>query len=120
MTHFLAGGHNAVVAHIAISVQVCMVKTAIRFEFQKRAGVVAVIAFGVRRRVMGRLANGYDTVVALAALTNDFQMVHIADNFMSEGGMTGFTHIGGGKVIRYFSLNRRIPAVVTVRALSGI
>ena len=100
MTHFLVCGHNAVVAHIAISIKVCMVVTAIRFEFQKSAGVVAVIAFGIRRRVMGRLANGQNTVVAFAALTNHFQMVHVADNFMSEGGMTGFTHIGGCEVIR--------------------
>ena len=100
MAHFLAGGHNAVVAHIAISVQVRMVITAIRFKFQKSAGVVAVVAFGIRRRVMGRLANGHYAVVAFAALTNHFQMVHIADNFMSESGMTGFTHIGGCEVIR--------------------
>lgn len=100
MTHLLSCGYNAVVAHIAISIKVGMVITAIRFKFQKCAGAVAVIAFGIRRRVMGRLANGQNTVVAFAAFTKHFQMVHVADNFMSEGGMTGFTHISGREVIQ--------------------
>ena len=120
MAVFFAGSDNAVVTNIAVASDAGMIKTAVHVDIHESGCVVAVIAFSGRLDVMVRFSDGQHTVVALAALSKHLQVISKAGNIKPEGGMAGLAHVRGGEVIRRFSHDRRIPAVVTIRALRFI
>lgn len=115
MAIIFASGDDAVVTHIAIAIDTSMIKVAIHVDIDKTGGVVAVIAFHRCLDVMAGFANGQHTVVAFAALTKCFLVIHKAEKVKAKGGMTGLTHIGGRKVVRRFGSHRWITAIVTIR-----
>jgi hypothetical protein len=87
-----------------------MVKAAIRLQFQKMGGVVAVIAFGVRRCMKLGFADGQVTIVALTAISKNFLMIDRGNNGKARRSVAGMTVITGTNVIRYFT-NRRYAVV---------
>lgn len=74
-----------------------------------------------------RFTNSHHAVMAAAAITENLEMINIANKVKSKGGMTSLAHITGGRMIPDFSENRgnravtrSKPAIVTLRTLRGI
>ena len=99
MKLMFANGYRTVVACGACSCNTAMIITAIRLQRQKAGGRMTILTFGIRRDMKFRLPNGQDTVMAVAAFTENFKMVNKANKVKTECGMTGLTHITGGEVI---------------------
>ena len=57
-----------------------MIETTVRFQHQEMGSVMAVVTFGVRRRMEFGLTDGQYTVVAIAAVSEYFQMIDIVNN----------------------------------------
>ena len=76
-----------------------MIKFAIQPERQKARGVVAVIAFNGRLHMKFRFTNSHHAVMAATAITENFEMIDIANKVKSEGGMTSLTQVTGGRMI---------------------
>jgi hypothetical protein len=83
-----------------------MVKTAIRQEFKKMAGIVALVTFGLCRLVKYRFANCPHVVMAVAAIAENFLVVNKGSDGKTLRCMTGLTHITGRKVIRVFGVDQ--------------
>ena len=67
------------------------------------AGIVAVIAFGVRRRMKFRFTDGHVTIVTCTAISKNFLVINRVDNVKTQRGMTGMAVITGGGMTRYFT-----------------
>jgi hypothetical protein len=80
-----------------------MIIAAILSQFQKMAGIVAVIAFGVGRRMKFRFTDGHVTIVTFTAISKNFLVINRVDNVKTQRGMTGMAVITGGGVTRYFT-----------------
>ena len=85
MAFMLTCGRNTVVAAGAISGNTGMVKAAICCQFEKTGGIVAVIAFGSRWHMPVGFADGQYTIMAGAAITENFLMINKGDNGKAEG-----------------------------------
>ena len=96
-----------------------MIKTTVRFQFQEMGGVVAVVAFSVRRRMKLGLADGRYAVVAFAAISIYFQMINKVDVGKScwRRCMAGRARVTGRDVIQRFARNLIKLIVVTVHAV---
>lgn len=96
-----------------------MIKTTVRFQFQEMGGVVAVVAFSVRRRMKLGLTDGRYAVVAFAAISIYFQMINKVDIGKSCWCrcMTGRAPVTGSDVIQRFTRNRTKLVVMTVHAV---
>jgi hypothetical protein len=110
-------GHVTIVAKGATAGNTVMIKGAIQLEVEKTGGIVASIAFNSRRDVLHGFANGHYTVVADAAITENFHVIDKRDSAESEGGMTGLAGIAGSGVIRRFTPNRRKLVGMTIPAI---
>ena len=110
MTFVLACGYCAIVATGARSGYIGMIKAAIGLQFQKMGGVVAVIAFGVRRSMKLGFSDGQLTIVTLTAISKNFLMIDHGDNGKTRRGMAGMALITGSDVLRRFA-NRRCAVV---------
>ena len=53
-----------------------MIKTTVRFQLQKMAGIVAVIAFGAGRHVIFGFTDSHDTVMAFTAFSEYILMIN--------------------------------------------
>jgi len=113
----LTCGHSTIVAKGAITADSDMIKAAIQPDIEKTGGVVASIAFNSRRDVPVGFTDGHYTVVAGAAITENFQMIDKRDSAESEGCMTGLACITGSGVIRRFTPNWRKLSVMTIPAI---
>lgn len=111
-----ANGRGAVVAALASTRNTRMIKAAIPIQFKKAGGIVAVIAFAIRREVKFGLADGDITVVTVAAIAEHFLMVDKGDDVESQGGVAGFTHIAGGDMATRFAANGNKVVIVAVDA----
>ena len=121
MAFYLALGHRAVVATRAFPENIRMIIAAIRSQFQKMSGIVAVIAFGVSRRMKFRFTDGHVTIVTFTAISKNFLMVNRVDNGKIQRGMTGMAVITGSGVTRYFTDCRyRVVARDTVINNTGM
>lgn len=96
----LACSQHSVVARAAATGNIGVIKAAVRLQFQKRGGIVTFVAFGRGFQMQVGFADGYDPVMALAAITEHFLMIDNGENGKSKSGMTGLTHITGGKMVR--------------------
>ena len=103
MAFILALGNRAVVATRAFPENIRMIITAIRSQFQKMSGIVAVIAFAVRRCMKFRFTDGQLTIVTFAAFSKNFLMINRVDNGKIRRSMTGMAVITGSGVTRYFT-----------------
>ena len=95
-----AGGHSAVVASCAGSVDTRVIKATVWFYIHEMGGVVALVAFHHRRRMEFRFADGQDTVVAFAAISEKYFLV--IDKWgrgEAQRCMTGLAHITGCDMI---------------------
>lgn len=75
-----------------------MIKAAVRFQLQKMGGIVAIIAFGICRRMKFGFTDGQVTIVTLAAASKNFLMINKGDNVKTLGGVTGLARITGSDV----------------------
>ena len=98
MAFVLTSSHSAVVATRACPGNIRMIKAAVRCQVQKTGGIVAVIAFDHRRRMKVRFSDGYDTIMAFAAISKYFLMIGKGDDVKSLWGMAGLAVITGGDV----------------------
>lgn len=89
MPIILADGNGAVVARGTGSRNIGMIIFAIRSQFQKAGGGVAVIAFRRRRDMKFGFANGQYPVMTCAAISENFLMIDVTDQVESEGCVTG-------------------------------
>ena len=110
MAFILSGGYRAVVATGARSDYIRVIEAAIRFQFQKMGGIVAVIAFGVRRCMKLGFSDGQVTIVTLAAIAKNFLMIDHGDIGKTRRSMAGMALIAGSDVRRCFA-NRRCAVV---------
>jgi len=96
-----------------------MIKAAVRRQQQKMAGVMAVIALGVRRRVKLGFTDGEHAVVAFAAAPEHFSMIHRVGGGKSQalGTMTGRAHIAGSNVGRRLTRNVAESVAMAVHAV---
>lgn len=99
MALMFSSGRNTVVARDTRPINAGVIKAAVRPQFQKTGGIVTVVTFGVRRSMKVGFTDGHYAVVTLAAITENFQVIHKRKNGESEGGMAGLTHITGSEVI---------------------
>ena len=121
MAFIHALGHRAVVATRAFPENIRMIIAAIRSQFQKMSGIVAVIAFGVRRCMKFRFTDGQLTIVTFTAIAKNFQVINRVDNGKIQRGMTGMAVITGSGVIWYFTDCRyRVVARDTVINNTGM
>ena len=98
MAFILALGHRVVVATRAFPDNIRMIIAAIWSQFQKMAGIVAVIAFGVRRRMKFRFTDGHVTIVTFTAISKNFLVINRGDNVKTQSGMTAMAIITGSGV----------------------
>ena len=98
----LTRSHSTVVATAAYPGYTRMIEAAVRIQLQKSGGIVAVIAFGFRRRMEWGFADGQYSVMAFTALSKHFLMIDEGGSGESKRGMAGLAHITGGVVIRHF------------------
>jgi hypothetical protein len=77
-----------------------VIEAAVRSQFQKTDGIVAVIAFGGRRRMKFGFTDGRYTVMTFTAITKYFQVVSKRDNGSTLGCMAGLAQITGSEMIR--------------------
>ena len=103
MAFIHALGHRAVVATRALPENIRMIIAAIRSQFQKMSGIVAVIAFGVRRCMKFRFTDGHVTIVTFTAISKNFLVIDKGGNGKAQRGMTGMAVITGSGVTRYFT-----------------
>jgi len=94
-----------------------MIKTAVRFQLQKMGGIVAVIAFSIRRCMKLGFTNGQFAIVTLAAISKNFLMICKGDNVKSLRRMTGLTRITGSDVSQRLTRNRTEIIVMTIHAI---
>ena len=93
-------GHRAVVATETSADYIRMIKAAVQCNAQEAGGIVAVIAFSIRRCMKFRFTDSRHPIMAFAALTKNFLMISKRNNGCTLGCMTGLTHITGCDVIR--------------------
>ena len=67
------------------------------------AGIVTVIAFGVRWCMKFRFTDGYVTIVTFTAISKNFQVINRGHNGKIRRCMTGLALITGSDVTRYFT-----------------
>ena len=67
------------------------------------SGIVAVIAFGIRRCMKFGFTDGQVTIVAFTAISKNFLVINRADNGKIQRGMTAMAVITGSGVTRYFT-----------------
>jgi len=67
------------------------------------AGIVAVIAFGVRRCMKFRFTDGYVTIMTFTAISKNFLVINRGDNGKVHRRMTGLALITGRDVTRHFT-----------------
>lgn len=91
----LADSRDAVVAALASTRDARMIKTAVTIQFKKTGGIVAGIAFAIRRHMKFGFTECHDTVMALAATSKHFLVIDKGVNRKSQRCMTGFAVIGG-------------------------
>lgn len=94
-----------------------MIKAAVRAKLEKMRGVVAIVAFRIGWNVKFGLSNCLIAVVALTAITEDFQVIHIGKNRKTERAVAGRAGIAGGNVARHLFWNIRKILVVAVHAV---
>jgi len=109
--------HSAVVATAAYSGNTGVIKAAVRFQFKKSSGIVAVTAFGVRWHMKCGFTDGQVTIVTLAAISENFLMIDKGDYVKSLRGMTGLAGITGADVSQRFTRNVFKIIVVTILAI---
>ena len=98
-----------------------MIITAVRSQFHKMSGIVAVIAFGVRRRMKFRFTDGQVTIMTFTAISKNFLVINRVDNGKIQRGMTGMAVITGSGVTRCFTDCRyRVVARDTVINNAGM
>ena len=114
-----AFGHRAVVAPRARPRYTRMVKAAVRLQRQKMAGRVAAIAFDNRRNMKFGFTNGQHAVMAAAAISKHFLVIHKVDDRESRlrWRVTGGALITGGHVIRRLARNISQVAVMAIDAI---
>ena len=100
MAFMLTRGYGAVVATGAYPGYIRMVKAAVQFQFQEMAGIVAVIAFGVRRCMKYRFTDGQVTIVTFTAVSKYFLMINRGDKGKTRRRVTGMAVITGSDVTR--------------------
>ncbi len=103
MAIILALGHRAVVATRALPENIRMIIAAILSQFKKMSGIVAVIAFGISRRMKFRFTDGQVTIMTFTAISKNFLVINRVDNGKIQRGMTGMAVITGSCVTRYFT-----------------
>lgn len=115
MACILTLGNCVVVATRAFPENIGMIIAAIRIELQEMGGIVAIIAFGVGRRMEFRFTYRQHTIVAFTACTKNFLMIDRDDNVKPRSGMAGMTVVTGRDMTRQFSwCGNTVMARVTV------
>lgn len=94
------GGRAAVVAGGTSTRDTRVIELAVRADFEKTDGIVAVIAFGAGRLMKLGFAYGHHAVMALAAVAKHFLVVDKRNHGKTQRGMAGFAPAGGSDVIQ--------------------
>ena len=112
-----AYGYDAGVATGAYRSDIRMIEAAIRLQFYKTDGIVAAVTFGICWLVELGFADGLNTVMTLAAISEYFLVISKGDNIETLRRMTGLAHITACDMILRFSSQCCILIVMTIYAV---
>lgn len=100
---YLANCNRTVMATLACPQNISMIKAAVWFQLQKSRRIMTFIAFLSRGDMKFRLADSRYTIMAIAAITEYFEVIDKSNNVEPELRMTGLAHISAGRVIPRFA-----------------
>jgi len=112
MGFMFAGGDNTIVAHVAAVTDPVVIELAVGTQFQKVFRIMAIVTFNRSFDVTRRFAYSKHAVMTITATAENFFVVNIGIDGITESGMTGLTEIRGWYVV--FGLNRQVIEITAM------
>ncbi len=99
-----------------------MIKAAIRQQFQKMVGVMALVTFCLRLLVKFRFTDCPHVVMAIAAIAKNFLVINEGGDSKTLRSMTGLAHITGSQMVGVFRVDKIaithfVDTIVTIHTI---